>query len=71
MTDAPIRQECDETHEKCPRNAFRAARRNARVTVIIAGHGNRAVDEFSCRGHYEIRQAIHEGVEGGQGPHSG
>ena len=55
----------DETHEKCPRNAFRASRRNARVMVIIVGHGKRAVDEFPSRGHYEVREGVCEGCEGG------
>jgi len=32
------RQGYDETHENCPRNASRASRRNARVTVSLLGY---------------------------------
>ncbi len=32
-------QVVDETQQECPRNAFRASRRNARVTVSIVGYG--------------------------------
>ena len=55
----------DETHEKCPRKSLRASRRNARVTVSIVGYGKRAFDEFSGRGHDEVRQGVCEGCEGG------
>ncbi|HEX9178469.1 MAG TPA: hypothetical protein VF874_21115, partial [Mycobacterium sp.] len=43
-------------HEKCPRNALGASRKNARETVILARHGEWAVDVVSCRGHREVRQ---------------
>ena len=60
-----------ETHENCPRNAFRASRRNAHVTVSILRHEKWVVYDVSRRGHYEIWQNVREGCEGGQGPDPG
>ena len=41
--------------------------KRARVTVIVVGHGKRAGDEFTCRRHYEVCQAVGEGCEGEKG----
>lgn len=41
--------------------------KSTRVTVIVVGHGKRAGDEFSCRRHYEVGQAVGEGCEGEKG----
>lgn len=58
-------------HAECPRNALGASRKNARETVIVARHGEWAVDVVSCRDHREVREGVCERAEGGQRSGSG
>lgn len=47
-----------ETHEKCPRNGFRALIRNASETLALVGHAEWAVDEVGLRlGSSKARQS--------------
>jgi hypothetical protein len=45
------------TRENCPRNAYRASRRNARETLTVCGHEEWVVDAVSCRAEVTTRYA--------------
>jgi hypothetical protein len=61
----PVSQWVGKHHEKCPRNALHASRKDARETVILVRHGKWVVDVVSRRDHREVRHGVCEGLEGG------